>query len=250
MNKLKLIIIVILSLSLNGCKDDDDSINNNNLTINFTHFWEDEEITTSDFNVLKYFTENDDLMSITKLRYLISNIILETEEEENIELEGYFLVDLNNNNTTYSIPNVPVGNYTRITFTFGFTEEDNIDGEYLDLNSAVWNWPEMLGGGYHFMQFEGRYDDNGTESPFAYHMGTARISEGEFEQNFFNNSSGELIFNKNSTLEVKMDVSEWFKNPNTWDLSTYNIDLMPNYDAQKMMNQNGQTVFSVTVITE
>ena len=26
---------------------------------------------------------------------------------------------------------------------------DNIDGEYVDLNSASWNWPGMLGGGYH-----------------------------------------------------------------------------------------------------
>ncbi len=245
-----IIIIVFLSLLLNGCKDDDDTIKNNGLTINFTHHWDDDEINASDLDNLKYITENDDLISITKLRYLISNVILENDDDENVELEGYFLVDVNNNNMSYSIPNVPIGNYSRISFTFGFIEEHNIDGEYPDLNSVLWNWPEMLGGGYHFMQFEGRYDDNGNESPFAYHMGTARISDDEFEQNFFNNSSGNLVFNNNSTLEVKMNIAEWFKNPNTWDLSTYNIDLMPNYNAQKTMNQNGQTAFSIEIVLE
>ena len=250
MKKIKFIILFIFLFSLNSCTNNDDSATIGTLNLNFTHNWDEEEINVSDLNDLKYTTANNDLISITKLRYLISNIILQTTEGDNVELDGYFLVDLNNNNISASITNVPSGNYTTITFTFGLIEEDNIDGAYTDLNSMLWNWPEMLGGGYHFMQFEGKYDDNGTESPFAYHMGTARINPGEFEQNYFNTSVDDLVIKNNSTLEIRMNVAEWFKNPNTWDLNIYNIDLMPNYEAQKLMNQNGQSVFSITVVSE
>lgn len=251
MKALKIIFLITVLFSLNGCNNDDDtSKKNGTLAINFTHNWDDVEVSASDLNDLKFTTANNDLISIVKLRYLISNIILQNSEGENIELDGYFLVDLNNNNLTGSIANVPAGNYTNISFTFGFNEEDNIDGAYLDLNSTLWNWPEMLGGGYHFMQFEGRYNTNSDESPFAYHMGTARVDIGQFEQNFFNTSIGNLTLNNNSTIEIKMNIAQWFKNPNTWDLNTLNIDLMPNYEAQKMMNQNGLSVFSVSIINE
>ena len=49
----------------------------------------------------------------------------------------------------------------------------------------------------------------------------------------------------NTTVEIEMNIAEWFKNPNVWDLNTFGVDLMSNYEAQKMMNENGQTVFSL-----
>ena len=47
-----------------------------------------------------------------------------------------------------------------------------------------------------------------------------------------------------------MDVSEWFKNPNTWDLNEYDVNLMVNYDVQLLMNQNGSSVFDLVSITQ
>ena len=106
----------------------------------------------------------------------------------------------------------------------------------------------MLGGGYHFMQFEGKYGATGTENPFAYHMGTARVSPGVFEQNFFDVSLGGFSTTENTTVEIKMNLDQWFENPNTWDLNILNTSLMPNYDAQIMMHQNGASVFSLGTI--
>ena len=42
-----------------------------------------------------------------------------------------------------------------------------------------------------------------------------------------------------------MNLAEWFKNPITWNLDDLHIMLMPNYQAQKMINQNGRSVFSL-----
>ena len=128
-----------------------------------------------------------------------------------------------------------------------FNEEDNIDQAYLDLNTASWNWPEMLGGGYHFMQLDGTFTSptNISPLPFNYHNGTARISDGVFEQNFIRVNADGLSIDSNTNIDIKMNLAEWFKDPKTWDLNVLNTGLMGNYDAQRKMNENGQLVFSV-----
>ena len=42
-----------------------------------------------------------------------------------------------------------------------------------------------------------------------------------------------------------MNIAEWFKNPNIWDLNQRNTVLMPNFEAQLLMSQNGKSVFSL-----
>ena len=42
-----------------------------------------------------------------------------------------------------------------------------------------------------------------------------------------------------------MHIDQWFENPNLWDLNILNGMLMGNYTAQKMMQENGQNVFSL-----
>ena len=65
---------------------------------------------------------------------------------------------------------MPVGDY-KLSFVFGFTDTENVDGSYPDLNTASFNVPGMLGGGYHFMQFDGKYRDiTSVEAPFNYHV--------------------------------------------------------------------------------
>lgn len=247
----KYLMAIILFTSLIGCDDNDEPtepvITLGTLTIDFNHYWDGEKVTSGDFNTTTYTNANNDVLTINKLRYLVSNIRLHKTDGSSEKLLDYFLVDLTglNSNTSFSISDIGI-DYSSISFTFGFNEADNIDGSYIDLNSASWNWPAMLGGGYHFMQFEGKYGTTGTENPFAYHMGTARVSAGVFEQNFFDVSPlNGFSTGENTTLEIKMNIDEWFKNPNTWDLNTYDINLMPNYDAQILMHQNGASVFSL-----
>lgn len=250
MKIIKYLILFALFISLNGCNDNSDDAKTQGLiNLHFTHNWDGLEVTTSDFNDLKFTNENGELMSISKLRYLVSNIILRPTSGENIELNGYILVDMSGTTSTI-IANVPYGTYNSISFTFGFDREDNIDGAYADLNSVSWNWPEMLGGGYHFMQFEGKYDANGTESPFAYHMGTMVLPNGDFGQNFFDVTIDGFTMSNDIDINIEMNIAEWFKNPITWNLNTYDINLMPNFDAQLMMNQNGQSVFSLGEVSQ
>jgi hypothetical protein len=56
------------------------------------------------------------------------------------------------------------------------------------------------------------------------------------------------VVENTTKIEIKMNLSEWFKNPNTWNLNELNSILMPNFEAQKMMRENGETVFSLSVV--
>lgn len=245
MKNLKLFLITIILVTMNSCNTDDPIATSGNILFDFTHNWDGDPVTADDFNLFQYTNANGQQMSISKLRYLISNIALHKTDGSTLPINGYLLVDLSTNTTFASISNIPFDTYSSISFTFGFDEADNIDGFYADLNSASWNWPEMLGGGYHFMQLEGMYVDGLIEAPYTYHMGTARLSPGVFEANHFEVFINGFTSTSDVTVAVKMNISEWFKNPYIWDLNTYNTDLMANYDAQILMNENGNSVFSL-----
>lgn len=228
------------------------------VTFSFTHNYDGTPVTASDFNSIKYTNKFGNQHSITKLIYLISDVRLYKSNGDSVMLDGYNYIDLTNTSTlTYPAPKqVEEGTYTGISFIFGFDEQDNVSGAYADLNTASWNWPAMLGGGYHFMQFEGKYIDTAAaQVGFAYHMGTARhitATDTTFEANHFKADlpgSGFTLSN-NATIEIKMNLAEWFKNPNTWDLNQYHSMLMPNYTAQLLMNDNGRSVFALGTITQ
>lgn len=244
------VLAVALSLFVSCMPDDSGSgggIPAAKVSFKFTHHWDGEEVTPSHFGNLAYTNENGDVLSITHLRYLVSNIRFHMVNGPSFVLTEYVLVDLENPSSMTFIPEagIPLGNYDQISFTFGFGGEDNAEN-YPDLNSASWNWPEDLGGGYHFMQLEGHYETKDKPAPYAYHYGTARVSEGVFEINHFNPQiEKDFTLTGNTTMEIRMNIAEWFRNPNTWDLNEYNVNLMGNYEAQKMMQQNGHMVFSM-----
>ena len=249
----KIAFLLTLLIAFWACDSDDD----NNapqflISVSHSHNWDGENVSSDDIGIKEFTNESGEVLKITRLRYLISKIILTNSTGDEISIAGtndYNLVDLSDNSTFSYATNivVPPGTYTKISFVYGFNEEDNMDGAYEDLNSASWNWPGMLGGGYHFMQFDGTFASTiiGVEDAFNYHNGTAKVSDGVFEQNFITVTAENLSINSNTVIDVKMNLAEWFKNPNTWDLNELKTGLMGNYTAQKRMNENGQSVFSV-----
>jgi len=248
-------LIMCVALALTSCSEDmdDNALANANINFKFSHTWDNTLINSSNLTTQTLTNENGENINITRIRYLISKLQLVNSSGTTFTFDGYKFTDLENEDTYNFTPennSIPTGTYT-LKFVWGFNEEDNIDGAYLDLNSASWNWPAMLGGGYHFLQFDGMYNVDTTPSPFNYHNGTARVSVGNFEQNFaIIELETPLNITKNATINVNMNISEFFKNPNTWDLNVLDTPLMPNYNAQKMMQENVMSVFNVEGITQ
>ena len=224
------------------------------VAVRFSHNWENTPVNAADFNILKFTNENGEMLGIERLRYLVSNVILTSASNEIYKLSSYQLVNLGEEKVTIEGNEVPAGDY-KLSFVFGFTDTENVDGSYPDLNTASFNVPGMLGGGYHFMQFDGKYVGQSlAPAGFNYHVISAVNSADPnnliFQDTSFKVDLGVVSISATTEIEIKMNIAEWFKNPNTWDLNVLNTVLMPNFDAQILMHQNGKSVFSLGAVQE
>jgi len=249
----KVFLLLIAVLTLNSCKNEIECcVNFQPITVSlkFIHSWDATPILPSEFNQFKLVTENGETISIERLRYLLSNIRL-INGDENYTFSNYTLIDVSDGNEfTLNLPESLVAGSYQLKFTFGFSDEDNQDGIYQDLNSVNFNVPGMLGGGYHYMQFDGKYKDpNNTDANFNYHairaVDTTDPNNLVFQDTSFEVDLGTLSFINDSEIIIKVNIAEWFKNPNTWNLNELNTMLMPNFEAQKQISENGETVFTL-----
>jgi len=258
---LTLFIVPALSIGFTSCKDDDDGVeqpgNSNSgktysATINMTQFSNSIAVNLRTDTTKPYVNKRGQRFNISRLRYLISDVTFHRGDGSKFEIDGYHFVDVSDPSTATYTPStkVPEGSYSSISFKFGFDSTDNQPNAYADLNTANWNWPMMLGNGYHNMQLEGKYDSLGTDRFFATHMGTARNqTPTTFENNHFvaqpTNSS--ITISADFSFDIEMNVEQWYENTFEWDFTIYNAPIMPIYDAQKRLNENGATVFTVNI---
>ncbi len=137
--------------------------------------------------------------------------------------------------------NIPVGKYDSISFSMGIIPEYNIhDAFELNYNDLGMYWPIDLGGGYHFMKFEGHWKDGDDFGTFAFHLGNNDnlLTVGfpfvqQIEGNITNN------------ITVVMDVNEWFATPYLYDLTKEDGYTMGNGSQMQILVNNGHNVFSI-----
>ncbi len=252
--KKNILFLLLATILITSCSKEENNENPNSVTLKFSHFWDATTVTKADFNTIKFTNENGEKVSLERYRYLLSNIYLLSKKSNNrITLGDYLLIDLGEeqNLSSTTQKEIPIGEYS-LHFTFGFKDADNIDGVYNDLNSANFNVPGMLGGGYHYMQFDGKYTSGSTSSASGFNYHAIRAVDRTDPSNLkFKDTSFDVILDNinidqnNNTVTVKMNIAEWFKNPEKWDLNILNQKLMPNYDAQILMNKNGKSVFGL-----
>ncbi|MGJ8665532.1 MAG: MbnP family protein [Patiriisocius sp.] len=247
----KIAITLFAAVALMACDKDDDNETvtpNVAIDINFSQNFDGTEVTSADFNSLDYTVEHGEMISFSRMRYLITDITFTNADGVSTIVDEYNFVDVGAGMGA-SIENIslPAGTYT-VSARFGFTEEKNTTNAYNDLNAASWNVPEPMGGGYHYMQLEGQYiNDIGVTTGYAYHTISAaqdamtpNVTREDTSIPFSANNI--VISNDNDTVDIKMNIAEWFK---PWNLNERDGMLMGNYQAQLDMETNGQTVFTI-----
>ncbi|MEZ4875383.1 MAG: MbnP family protein [Flavobacteriaceae bacterium] len=252
----KIAFLLAVTLIATSCSKKDDSNEPQNVPVHFlfTQNWDGDPIENADYETTDYINEHGETLKLSKLVYLISDITFRNASGEVFDAGDYNLIDARESTNIHFVPNIeiPTGTYN-VSFTFGFDNEDNA-GNYPDLNSADggWNVPLIMGGGYHYMRMEGKYTSPSTGTDvtnFQYHA--IRANDNTVDPLLLTDTSfvvdlGEITITDDLEIEIKMNVAEWFKNPNTWDLNLLHEMLMPNYDAQIMMSGNGANgVFSL-----
>lgn len=255
----KIAFLFAASLAMLSCDNDDNTvapIEDVAVSFTFTHNWDGAEITNPDYETTSYTNANGEVLTLSKLIYLTSDFTFTNGEGQAFDTGEYNLTNARSGSNTTFTPNMVLapGDYN-VKFTYGFDDEDNA-GNYADLNSAdgFWTVPDMLGGGYHYMRLEGKYNNSaGVETGFQFHNVRAndntqtpiRLMDTSIEVDL-----GTITVEGTSTdIEIEMNVAEWFKNPHQWDLNTNFMILMPKFDIQVMMHENGEGVFSKGAVT-
>ena len=105
----------------------------------------------------EYTNANGDQFRVSMFKYYISNIVFsKADGTEYKELESYYLIDESKpNSKLVTIPNIPAGEYTNLSFTIGVDSARNVSGAQTgDLDPAhgmFWTWNS----GYVFVKLEG-----------------------------------------------------------------------------------------------
>ncbi len=173
------------------------------------------------------------------------------------EWEDIHYIDTDINQTKiYSLKDeIAPGNYSKIVFTFGINKQKNQSLMFVNPPESLMFWPELLGGGYHYMKLNGKWLDTLSQvSPFNFHLGIGQIyysfpdSITEYIDNSFlvelPNSSFEIKAGETTDLTIAMNIENWFNNPNNYNHDDWGGDIMQKQDAMKQACENGWNVFS------
>lgn len=205
-------------------------------------------------NSVQYTAEAGNKYSVEHLEYFISDITIHQEGGDDIVIDAAHYIDLEDA-TTHQISTgkmLEPGTYSGISFTFGLDTSKNVNGAFPNAPESNMFWPAAMGGGYHFMKLEGKYDSlaTGNIKNYAVHMGAADMMSMNYDSHFtvtFNNS-----FTIKGATEVEIhalfDINEWFENPETYDFNNYDDGTMMNMMAQAKLVKNGANVFSIEEI--
>lgn len=213
-------------------------------------------------NELSYYNRADNLYQVNEVKYFISKMRLIGYEDNYFSIKqdrGIHYVDLiYPNTTTWELKDIPAGSYKAVQFVFGLDEEDNVSNSFPNPPECNFFWPEHLGGGYHYMQINGKWEiEPGTLKNFNFHTGIGQLYRNNvitidsifaYIHNYFVVTlpiNFEVEKNQNSTLGLVMDINEWFQNPYVYDHNVYGTSIMQNQEAQQIIRENGRTVFGI-----
>jgi hypothetical protein len=143
---------------------------------------------------------------------------------------------------------IPATGYKSITFVFGLEGAQNTTGYFPNPPENNMSWPDMLGGGYHYMKINGRWiAPDGVRQPFNLHSGKIATDSG-FADNTFTVtlplSQFAVIHKETAELTLQMNVNAWFTNPYLFDFNVFGGSIMQNREAQEVLRENGRDVFS------
>ncbi|HTX22641.1 MAG TPA: MbnP family protein [Candidatus Aquilonibacter sp.] len=132
------------------------------------------------FDALTNQTASGQTISITRLNFLLSDFSLRRPDGTWIEQRKKFaFISTRDVKTSFTLENVPPGNYDRVCFHIGLEPQINHTGISQwpanhplnpDVNHLYWGWSHE----YIFLAFEGRWQDGGIENGFSYHLATDR----------------------------------------------------------------------------
>ncbi len=263
-NKIIINLMFAFIIFLFSCKKD--SVNpsvtaNGFITFKFTHSIGNDSLIKSS---MIYQNQAGNPYEINEVKYFISDLVLYPHNADPLILnysKNYHYVDIDIAQTLkWEISDkIPSLQYDSIGFIFGLNEQRNISNTFINPPESNMFWPEILGGGYHYMMINGKWKTPTNQiKSFNLHMGIGQIYSGTttstdsiigYIPNFFkvNIATPSLKVNASQTtiLQLNMNINSWFETPHIYNHNIWGGMIMQNQAAMQTVKENGFDVFSL-----
>lgn len=216
---------------------------------------------------MKYVNAAGNPYEVNQVMYFISDVTLYKSDGTKQLISDwtdihYVDMDIPETLTWDVYDDIPVGAYDSLTFIFGITKEKNKSFMFVNPPEVNMMWPDVLGGGYHYLMINGSWKDSADAiKSYAFHLGIGQLYKGNvaevdsiyaFVQNYFRVKLPDSDFtveeNKTRHIEIKMNVDSWFETPYNYDHNYWGGAIMQNQPAMQMVKENGCDVFSIGAI--
>jgi len=256
-------ILILLSLLLTvvSCKKEEvlvDTSNSGKIVLKFAHKVNGASLQT---DTMIYINEAGNPYEIDEIQYFVSDVILHKSDGTTKTISDkkdiyYVDIDIPSTLTWEVYDSIIAGSYDSISFTFGISAQKNQSFMFSNPPESDMFWPTILGGGYHMMKINGKWKTPADViDMFNFHLGTGQVISGTdttFISNSFNVSlpSSSFVLDKGQTktIQIVMNIENWFKSPNTYDFNVWGGSIMQNQNAMQAVKENGHDVFSVGYI--
>ena len=209
-----------------------------------------------EYNKTLYTNSLSTEFQINQIQYFVSNFsIFIGGNEFSFPLNYYVDEEYNNTQLTLSPIKPKVQKNTAIDsirFTFGFSKEDNQSYMYKNKPESRMFWPEVLGGGYHYMKTNIKYVNKKNElALFNCHLGRGQIKENDIttfvDNNFTVTLPCSFPYNKKdvNVIPLRLDIEKLFYGPNVIDFNEY-MGIMDKQDVMSKICENGKKAFSIS----
>lgn len=235
---LVIIPLVFLGLILiSSCKKTEVPPRFSSLIFEINHNVDGESVSLDPF---QFSNDAGNLYTITDYKYYLSNIQFISNNGEIYTDPAIHLVDIKKNGScSFLLDSIPPGTYTTLSFDLGLDSIINVSNGLLNsIDNINMAWPDMLGGGYHFLKFEGKTWINNSINGFAIHLG-----KNPNKIHFSFPIHKKMIY-WNEKLVLHHNINEWFKNPLSYNFELHELYTMDNDSVMQVIKNNGKDVFS------
>ena len=248
-------ITSLLIFFLFSCKEEPIVDHQASLSIQFEHKVDNLPII---LDTQYYYNEVGNKYRINEVKYFISALHFYKSDGTNVKIlqdDGIHYVDMDYPSTlSWNISQrIPEGQYDSLGFIFGLNEVDNYSYRFVNPPQSNMSWPQLLGGGYHYMMINGWFEKEDTLSvPLNIHLGRGQIYQGSttavdsivgFVDNHFSVTLPKSFFvqpNQSLSLTLTMHIENWFKEPYSYDFNYWGSHIMQKQAAMEMLKKNGR----------
>lgn len=260
--KALILLMLLFSATFYGCRENETPQEKSTLRIRFSHSVSGDSLVTDS---MMYTNAAGNPYEVDEIMYFISDLRLYRQDGLVVEPGSWDDIHYTDTRLPETLEwiagtDIPEGTYDSLTFTFGLSEARNQSFMYVNPPEVNMAWPEVLGGGYHYLMLNGWWNDpDGMRKSYNFHLGIGQIYKNNsgqvsditgFIQNAFTVNPGGGPFTispgKTSVATLTMDVESWFETPVIFDFNYYGGAIMQNQEAMHIGCLNGKDAFSLS----